>query len=156
MSEFTAIVELLGRYSNSEGTLERLRKLRKMKPSGPPRRRAAKQSQTHLSKEQAKELGSAYLSGLTIRTLAARYRVAPQTVSAILERQGIARRYRVMNDDDVESAVFLYRKGLSVLMIGEALGFGPTTVYRQLRRSGITFRDCQGKGHEPARSPTTT
>jgi transposase len=85
------------------------------------------------------ELVADYQAGQTIRQLAERLGFHRDTVSAMLERAGVARRYHKRRAVDLDRADKLHAAGLSLTEVAETLGIGRTTliVARRQQRAGL-------------------
>jgi IS30 family transposase len=83
------------------------------------------------------ELVGRYNQGETVRELAQTFRVHRATVSAQLERRGVARRVNVakLSPIEVAEAARLRSQGWSLAAIGRNFGVHPATVLRALRRN---------------------
>lgn len=138
-------MEVLGLYSNLRDQGERLQVLLDLTPDGAGGAPKPKQVQRRLRPHEIAELVVAYQSGATLQELAGRYRVRRDTVSLLLERAGVPRRYRRLNPADVEGAVRLYRSGQSLATIGKQLRVEPSTVRDYLVRTMVVMRDCHGR-----------
>jgi hypothetical protein len=105
-----------------------------------------KQVQTRLVPSEAEQLCLDYQAGGTLKQLASQYRIHPMTVSAILERAGIARRSfnTGPSDDAIALAIKLYGEGYSTVAIGDAAGRSPETVRAHLLKNGIQVRSRRG------------
>ena len=135
-------MELLRRYSNQTGVLSELMTVlslptekRHDQDTDPPR-----QKQRRLRELEQLELVDAYRAGESVYRLADRFGIARQTVSAVLERHGVARRYRILTPEDVEAAVRLYESGLSLVDVGDRLVVNASTVLNALRKTGVQMR----------------
>ncbi|KJF18040.1 helix-turn-helix domain-containing protein [Acidithrix ferrooxidans] len=104
-----------------------------------------KQSQTRLDPKQINDLVVAYQSGNTIKELAVQFQIYHTTVSKILERRGVPKRYRPLAPEQIEYAIKAYQAGSSSKMIGDLLGVDASTIWRTLRREGVNMRDCHGR-----------
>ncbi len=111
----------------------------------PVKEYAPKQSQTRLDPQQINNLVIAYQSGNTIKELAAQFQIHHTTVSKILERRGVPKRYRPLAPKQIEHAIKAYRAGSSSKMIGDLLGVNASTIWRTLRREGVNMRDSHGR-----------
>lgn len=105
-------MELVRGYSNRTHVLDRLSILL----NAPDREdvelpRKPRQRQTRLDDIDQTKLIAAYQDGRSVYELAELFIVTRQTASAILERHGIKRRYKVMSPDDVQNAKKLYEAG---------------------------------------------
>jgi hypothetical protein len=140
-------VELVGAYSNLSRTGERLRKLLEMPPEGPAATtpRAARQSQRRLRRPEIDELVAGYLPGSTVYELADGFSIHRHTVSEILERRGVARRYKKLSPEQVDLACALYRGGLSLTKVGVQLERRAETVRQALLKAGIEMRARNGR-----------
>lgn len=105
----------------------------------------SKQSQTRLDPRQIDDLIVGYQSGKTIKELAVQFQIHHTTVSNILKRRGVSRRYRPLTSEQIEQAVNAYQAGSSSKMIGDLLGVDASTIWRSLKREGVKMRDCHGR-----------
>ncbi len=105
---------------------------------------APKQSHTRLDPRQIDDLIVAYQAGSTIKKLAAQFQIHHTTVSNVLERCGVPRRYRPLTSEQIKHAIKAYQAGSSSKMIGDLLGMHPSTICRTLEKNGIELRDCHG------------
>jgi hypothetical protein len=99
----------------------------------------------HLSEAQVKEIIAAYKSGSTTYELAMQYGIHRMRVSRILERSQVLRRRRVMNDLDAYQAIELYKSGLSLVRVGEQVGYTSNAIRKALIDNGIVTRDTHGR-----------
>lgn len=147
----------MGRWSNHSEQGERLQALVELVPSGPiqPIVRTKKQNQTRLRPAEIAELVVGYRDGATVYELAKRFRVHRDTVSKLLERQGVARRGRPLSPFQIDQAVSLYAGGQSLAKIAPQLECDPGTVRLALIKTGVRLRDCHGRDRHPggAKSP---
>jgi transposase-like protein len=82
-----------------------------------------------------------YQSGQTMTSLAAEYGVKRESISKLLRREGVEIRLRrQMSQEQIDEAVRLYRSGLSLQQIGTRLGWDHNTIYRHLKKRGVTMR----------------
>ena len=102
--------------------------------------------QRRLRPAEIEKLVAAYHAGATIYELADQFRINRNTVSAILEREGIPRRNCPLSPEQVELAVKLYANGGSLETVGGRLGCSGSTVWHTFRKSGVKMRDSQGRG----------
>ena len=104
------------------------------------------QVQNRLSGPEADRLVQAYLAGSSVRLLAAEFEVNRHTVSAHLERHGVARRgqKQKLTDEQVPEAIDLYASGWSLVRVGEHFDVNAETVRRALRAAGIVLRPKGG------------
>ena len=106
--------------------------------------RRRSQPQLRLSPIESNDLCTAYQSGNTIRELTAEFGIHKTTVTAVLERAGIARRIRTISIDEVDQAIDLYASGLSTATIGAQLGFSAEAIRSSLMRNGVQLRPRRG------------
>jgi hypothetical protein len=125
-------VDLLGRYSNLSHQGELLQCLVEMVPEGSPEPtlQTPRQVQRRLRPAEVDELVSAYQAGSSVYELAKRHRIDRKTVSIILERQGVPRRYRLIEGEQLAEAIKAYESGDSLATIGSRMGVSPYTVRR--------------------------
>ncbi len=139
-------VEVLGRYSNQGELASHLQELGNMTPEGEGKPHHVKrQVQRRLRQDEIKDLVARYQAGSTVYELADQFRIHRVTVSKLLERESIPRRYRVLDDAAIEQAVRLYQDAQSLAAIGHKLKVDPGTVRAGLLKAGVRMRDCQGR-----------
>lgn len=135
------MVELVGRYSNQTDVLVRLQKLLALPEETLPRKlRKPRQKQVHLNKEGEAQLVEAYHQLGSVKAVASKFGVHRTTASAILERHGIKRHYRLLDSRQVAKAKRLYELGLSLEDVGQVLSTDPKTVRNALLKAGVTMR----------------
>ena len=146
MSRDTAVVEVIGRYSNLSEQGELLRHLLEIVPNGPPKPtfQTKKQVQRRLRPKEIDDLVAAYQAGISVYELADHHRIHRATVSLLLERRGVPRRYRLVEGDRITQAVNLYESGHSLSTVGSQMGVSPETVRNVLIRAGVTLRPRPG------------
>lgn len=135
-------MELLRRYSNSPDARERLTRLLSL-PTWEGRsheERQPRQRQRRLRAAEQEEVVERYRSGETVSALADAFDITRQTVSKILDRHDVPRRYRILADSDLAEASQLCKEGLSLADIGERLGINAGTVLNAFRRVGFDTR----------------
>lgn len=135
-------MELLGRYQNQTDVRDRLVHLLSL-PSQEGRdhaERKPRQRQRRLRAAEQAELAERYQSGETVNALAEAFDITRQTVSKILDRHDVPRRYRLLADADIREASQLYEEGLSLAAIGERLGISARTVLSAFRKVGFGTR----------------
>jgi DNA invertase Pin-like site-specific DNA recombinase len=139
-------VEVIAMFSNRSDQGRSLRKLLRRPPSGPKpvRTRTARKTARRLSSPDVHALVEAYGAGSSIYELARQFGIHRSTVSAILERKGVSRRYRLLEDDRLDRAVELYAAGKSLTDVGAALGVNRSTVALALKKSGASLRPRPG------------
>jgi DNA-binding CsgD family transcriptional regulator len=84
------------------------------------------------------------LAGATVYQLARQFSVHRHTVSDILERRDVSRRYRKLSPEQLDLACTLYRDGLSLIKVGEQLGRRAETVRQALMKAGVEIRSRNG------------
>lgn len=88
----------------------------------------------------------AYQAGASQRELAKRYGIHRTTVTAHLERAGVAvRPTDKLTQDDIAKAAELYTQGWSLARIGDVLGVHPHSVRNRLLAMGVRMRDTHGR-----------
>jgi hypothetical protein len=119
-----------------------------MVPEGSPRPtlQTPRQVQHRLRPREVDELVAAYQSGSSVYELAKCHRVNRKTVSIILERQGVPRRYRLIEGQQLAVAIKAYESGDSLATIGDKMNVSPYTIRRALLGAGVTIRTRPGWG----------
>ena len=140
-------MDLVRLFSNPDGSLVALGGEAARRGGEPVvhRVRRPRQVQQRLTQEEVDELVRDYETGATIGELAGRFQVHQHTVSAHLERRGVRRRYRLLDDAAVEVAAGLYAEGWSLARVGRHFGVQPGTVLRALRLAKIATRRRVGR-----------
>lgn len=106
----------------------------------PPKAKRTVRTWHRLSPAQQRALVDEYQTGYSVHTLAQRYAINRGTVSPILERHGVPRRYKLLTPEQVHQAIQLYNSGLSLARVGETLSVSPKTIYSALTRRGVRLR----------------
>jgi len=140
-------VDLLGRYSNLSDQGELLQGLVEIVPDGSPRAtlQTPRQVQHRLRPREVDELVAGYRAGSSVYELAERHRVDRKTVSIILERRGVPRRYRLIEGEQLAEAIKAYESGDSLATLGAQMGVSPYTIRRALLGAGVTIRPRPGR-----------
>jgi len=134
-------VELLGRYSNQHQIVTQLSILLDLPDREVDKRpRSRSKRARRLGGSDQLAVATAYLAGDSLPVIAERYAITRQTVSSILERHGVPRRYNLFSERDIDKAVELYRAGHSLATVGGQLCVNATTVLNAFKRQGITTR----------------
>ncbi len=81
-----------------------------------------------------------YERGIHTTELTARYQVSKAGVLRLLREAGVDMRRQGLSQEQANEAIRLYDTGLSLVRIGDRLGFGPTSVANALRAAGVTLR----------------
>jgi len=146
----SAQVEVIGRYSKLPEQGERVRDLLEMVPKGASEvnARTKKQVQRRMRPSEIEDLVAGYQDGRTVYELADQFRIHRDTVSKLLAREGVPRRYRILDTAAIQHAADLYRSGQSLATIGQRLQVNPTTVRAAVLKAGVRMRDCQGRERE--------
>ena len=123
-----------------------MRKLLRRTDSGPKvvRTRTPRKTARRLTTNEIAHLVEAYGGCSTVYELATQFAVHRSTVSAILERKGVSRRYRILDGDGLDQAADLYAAGKSLAQVGEVLGVSRSTVALALKRAGTGLRPRPG------------
>jgi len=138
--------EVMGRYSNLCDQGERLRALLEMVPEGPSTAipRTIKQIQRRLRGAEIDQLVASYRAGATVYELSAQFGMHRHTVSEVLERRGVSRRYQRLSLEQVDLACTLYESGHSLIKVGEQLGRKAETVRQALMKAGVEIKPRNG------------
>lgn len=100
------------------------------------------QVQNRLSGQDVDRLVEAYLTGASVQVLAVEFKIDRHTVSAHLERHGIARRVQEqkLTDRQLPEVIDLYASGWSLVRVGDHFGVNAETVRRALLSAGAVLR----------------
>ncbi|MGH9089881.1 MAG: hypothetical protein ACRDZR_00640 [Acidimicrobiales bacterium] len=137
---------VLGSYSNLADQGERLHNLTQIVPQqAPPNKtRIPKQVFRRLPAEEAKALVTAYNAGSTVYELAAQFRIHRNTVSHLLERASVPRRYNLISEDKLPGLIQNYEAGTSLAALSGKTGFAATTIRTAMKRAGVNLRPRSG------------
>ena len=100
---------------------------------------------SELSPAEIRAFIDGYEMGKTAKELGAENGVSRQTVVRHLKAQGVTIRHQPMTAEDAARAAVLYRQGLSLADVGEALDRPPTAIRDVLERAGVPRRDSHGR-----------
>lgn len=81
-----------------------------------------------------------YENGTSTTELTVTYRLSKASVLKLLQDAGVQMRRQGLNDEQTEEAIRLYALGLSLMRVGEQLGFRQSTVASALRAAGVRIR----------------
>lgn len=142
MSRDITMVELLRFYHNRTYVRQKIDRVFALKLAADavalPARR---QTQLRLDEHHQAEIVRRYQAGESTKSIALSMAITRNTVSAILERRGVPRRYRILDAEHVEQARQLYEsEGLSLAAVGDHLGVNARTVQSVLREAGVQMR----------------
>lgn len=98
-----------------------------------------------LSDDDQAAVVAAYKAGEGGAAIGRRFGISRNAVLNLTEAAGVPRKQRRMSEDEIREAVRLYEQGRSLARVGKELGFNDTTIWRQLRLSGVTIRDSHGR-----------
>lgn len=93
-----------------------------------------------LAMEVVEQLVRDYEVGIPTTELTVTYRLSKASVLKLLREAGVVMRRQGLNEAQTAEAVRLYRSGLSLVRVGEQIGFGPTSVAKALRSAGMRLR----------------
>jgi hypothetical protein len=142
----TTPVEVAGRYSNLRDQDKCIQELLAIVPQGSSEAnfRTPRQVQRRLNSDEVDELVTQYQAGVKVRELAAIFGIHRDTVSEILDRQGVTRRQRGIPPELVDQVIASYQSGSSLATIGAKLLVDPGTVALALRNAGLSLRPRRG------------
>jgi lambda repressor-like predicted transcriptional regulator len=144
---FSLFVEVMGRYSNHPEQGKRLHRLLQIVPdqAQTPKARTVKQVHRRLRPDIIHDLVAGYeVEGLTVRELADQFEIGRNTVSKILNREGVTIRHRSLAASQTETAAQLYRSGLSLAKVANQLGTSRGALNNAFLRAGIALRPRKG------------
>ena len=140
------LVGAVERYSRRSDLLRRLEEVRKQpqimriehldEPTYTPYR-----LQQRLDDGTRAQLVRNYQDGIPTTELTKIYRLSKASVLALLRDAGISMRRQGLDQEQTAEAIRLYHLGLSLVRVGEQVGFGPTSVANALRAAGLRLRD---------------
>lgn len=133
-------------FSNRSDQGRPLRKLLHHPPSGPKAVRTPTPRKTarRPDKGDIEALVESYEDGSTVYELARRFGIHRSTVSVVLERRGVSRRYRLLEGVTLDRAIELYAAGKALDQVGEDLGVNRSTVALALKKAGVRLRPRPG------------
>lgn len=139
-------MDLLGCYSKRTLWTTRLKRLSDL-AVGDARSTVGRQRLTgvHLQADEIAALTDGYRTGAAVKELATRFGIHRTTVSQHLDRNGVTLRRRGLDDEQVDQAVHLYRRGWSLARIGAHLEADAHTVRSALRARGVQMRKANGR-----------
>ena len=76
--------------------------------------------------------------------LATEYSCHRTTISRILKCNNVPMRRKPAREAQIREMVRLYESGLSLVKVGERVGFSDGTVHRYLRERGVRIREGYG------------
>ena len=127
------MVGLLTLYSNHADQGKRFQRLLDLPQRADQTARPVPRSRRRPTRADCVELVTGYQAGETIRQLADRFGFHRETVSRVLERAGVCRRYHLPRGVDLDQADDLYAAGLSITEVAEVMGIGRTTLIKARR-----------------------
>lgn len=93
-----------------------------------------------LNESEQQRVVEAYARLRSVYDIAHEFGTNRKTVSAILERHGVKRRYNILTPRSVARAQRLYESGRSLADIGYLLSVDPKTVRNALLTAGVKLR----------------
>ena len=127
---------------------ERVRDVLQIVPSKRKRVNTPTRNAVHRRPRPAhvEELAAEYQAGLTATSWRSSSRTNRETVSNLLEREGVPRRNRPLSPAQIKRATELYATGLSMVRVAQQLGWCDTSTVRlALLKAEVRTRDCQGR-----------
>ena len=139
---WSLLVELLRAYSNQTNVRRELRRVLDLPADRPADEgiHQPRQRQHRLRADQVQNLIDAYRAGNSVYALAKAFTIDRRTVSAILERHGVQRRYHLLDTGAIAEAARLYEAGWSLASLGDHLGVTARTVQRAFVKAEIPRR----------------
>jgi hypothetical protein len=132
-------VELLRAYSNQTNVRSTLRRLVELRPDRPPDEgiHEPRQRQHRLRTDEVQDLIDVYRAGNSVYVLAKAFTIDRRTVSAILDRHGVPRRYNLLDTQAIAEAARLYEAGWSLARLADHLGVTARTVQNAFVKAEI-------------------
>jgi len=108
----------------------------------PNRAAATLQRQRRLPRSEVDDLVDLYATGINVRQLAAAFGVNRDTALRHLQRRGVPSRAtaRKLTDELLATATRRYLAGEPMAKLCDDLGINPTTLRRELTKTGIQLR----------------
>jgi AraC-like DNA-binding protein len=148
-SSKTRGVVLLVKLSNPSSPLKRaLAAYRQLDLGGPRQTSALRRPVSRavrLTAGQLARLVERYQSGATVYDLAAEFGMHRATVARRLKGAGVTLRLHGPTSANIDNMVRLYASGLSLVAVGERLGFTAETVRHYIQARGVQTRDTHGR-----------
>ena len=104
-----------------------------------------RQRQKRLTEAEIARMAARYAECATIYQLAEEFGVARTTVAARLKKAGVTMRGQSPSAEQTVEMVRLYESGLSLLKVGQRVGFDAKTVRTRLLERGLAMRDSHGR-----------
>lgn len=98
-----------------------------------------------LSPQQIKELVARYNAGEDTPALSRAYGISRGGLRKLLLAQCVSFRKQSMSVEDVEKAMRLYERGLTIGQVVEQVGYSFSTIRRMLHASGVSVRERGGR-----------
>lgn len=86
------------------------------------------------------QLVADYECGVPTTQLTSRYQLSKAGVLGLLRDAGVPLRRQGLDEQQTTRAIELYASGLSLVQVGDRLGFGPTSIAHALRGAGVSLR----------------
>ena len=90
-----------------------------------------------------------YTAGESIRALSREHGVSRGGLCQLLQSEGVALRGQGIALEDMERAVQLYEKGLTIRQVVDLIGYSYGTIRSTLHENGVAMR-ADGRGERPA------
>lgn len=110
-----------------------------------PRNHAQTKRLIRLTDAERLRLADGYRRGAIVYELAGQFHIDRRTVSLQPKRAGISMRRQSPTDDQVDEMVRLYKSGLSLVRVGEQVGYDAATVRTYITSRGVRTRDSHGR-----------
>lgn len=101
-------------------------------------------TQRRITGDEVQAVLAGYRAGKSVYELATEHSCHRTTIRGILKRSGVTMRRIPAREDQIREMVRLYESGLSLVKVGEQVGFSDGTVHRYLREQGVPMRDGHG------------
>ena len=95
-----------------------------------------------LDNRERSAVAERYEHGVSVNELAADYGINRQTIAAILYRQGVATRYRLLDKVTVTAAAELYAEGLSLAGVAARLNVSTKTINNAFREVDDAIKEA--------------
>ena len=144
------VVEVVGRYSNIPQPLLSGQTHHLIQGVAAPELPKSSEPRVHavhrrLSPDTIQQLITDYQSGTPSTQLMLTYNLGKGTVLRLLRTHGVQLRNQRMTPEHIEQAIQLHGQGLSLVAVGEQLGYDHGTIWRALKQAGVPRRDSHGR-----------
>jgi len=104
----------------------------------------ARPAQRRITGGEAETAVAGYRAGKSVYELATEHACHRTTIGGILKRSGVTTRRKPAREAQIREMIRLYESGLSLVKVGERVGFSDKAVHRYLRERAVRMREGYG------------